>query len=1145
MQFTGVSPFVKKPAYAASPMMANAIQQKSQGLPVPANSLSFGAKKPSGKTPGSGPIPANLLAAMQGILSNSYPTLTASEEKLVKALESFGVPELTDVLIEAKVLAQEFQHTEVTPLHLMAVQFGEIVVRSESKLTQLDAIKSYEKGEKTLWNANIGPLAMMNTPKTIGFHAQRLLDKIKNELNALPKASKPTQPKFSENLIAILENRLSQLKRSMPSEQELQEESQMLMMEQMESGGLSGLPGGFAAKDPEKLKQKIKASVTQAKAELAQADPAKVKVAEDIINIIKNAPQKEVLRDLAEYLKNAEIQSELQSGKVPAGLVVTAIVGQPGGQQPKPMQIPFSELTEPERAKVMPQLLQSLKQQQSKIKSLLEQDWTGLGAEINQIQNGLTFDQFLSSMPIKQLNAVLEIALSSTALDAIEGKSGTNNPVNQVMQELKKKMSLQNHDEMLVAAYDNKLEPRFLEDKPTATAHQLFSDFYDLLSGGNTVEFENMDHYLQTAVQLGAQDKQINTLTALIGIAQKLKHEHMSSAMASKKGGPDSMDDGEDVSARMYRMKLMQQLSGFIRAYANVNWNKVQSRQIDLHEAKQILDNNDLIPTPIKHQLMTFLKTGNQNHWQKQPLVLLAGDGATGLVKNAVVRALAQILKMPITEPSGELQTAIRLGGRRSIIKGEPTLSPFAKALIQHKTPAALMYVDNLLRFSIKGGEELFEQFATQAGRKAFKEPDFDVPFDLSPYVMVVGIEDGMSGQYLSALHGDRFNDVDMTLIELGEDIDTFTKEKVAEQLAKKLEGQFNVKFGPEVVKTVCRDYAILGRHDYVEMRLRDLAKKATGANAESTTPTLIQVEDLETKWLGPKTSKSINNVMDKPTVGSINGLAAGGHGYGCVLRVGVSKQAEWLYDPRKDTGGRYSVRATLGPVTQMTEDSAKKAFESFMSDYLNNTVIGGDASKPYKLVQGLRHKAMSFQVVFPENVDGPSAGAAMASTAISVVTGIPIRPDIAITGTIQDKGTVGPIGGIFGKTRAAFEAGIRTVVMPEVNYIELKRDHPKFTAEMENQGMKLVPVKTMDDVLKVVLKDYDALFKEPTPEQLAIESYDPTGELKKQTDSGEARIRALVEEVVKANQTANATTQNQLAEAMTLIAKLLSKSNQ
>jgi ATP-dependent Lon protease len=1141
MQLTGVSPFVKKPAYATSTLLANSANQASKALPAPAPAVSFGAKKPSSKTPGSGQVPADMLAALKGLFQGGSVTLPKAEEALLQSFDDFGVPELSNLLLDARDLAQKFQHTEVTPLHVLAVQFGEIVARSENQLTQLDAIKSFEKNEKTVWNANIGPLVMMNSPKMIGFHAERLLKKIEDELKALPKAAKPSEPKFSENLMAILENRLSQLKRAMPSEQELQEESQMMMMEQLQGsmGGLPGMPpGGLPPELQEKVKAQMKKTLAEAKATLESADAANVKRVQGIVDVFKNAPTQDAFLDLADFFKNTLALEDLQAGKIPKGLMVS-VVGGPPGQPPREMRMPLEKLPPAERNRLMPQLVQSLKQGLEQLKGNVTQAWASLTPEINKVQAGLTFDQFAALLPTKQIQAVLDEEMIGTALSSLEGKPGAVNPA---LQDIMQKMSLQNHDEMLVAAYDNKLEPRFLEDKPTAKAHQLFSDFYDLLSGGKTVEFENMDHYLQTAVQLGAGDTQINTLTALVGIAQSLKHEHLSNSMAKKSGGPDGRDDGEDISAQMYRMKLMQQLSGFIRAYANVNWNKVQNRQIDLHEAKATLEQNDLIPTPIKHQLMTFLKTGNQHNWQKQPLLLLAGDGATGLVKSAVVQTLSKILKMPITQPSGELQTAIRLGGRRNVIKGEPTLSPFAKALIQHKTPASLMYVDNLLRFSIKGGEELFEQFATQAGRTDFKEPDFDVPFDLSPYVMVVGIEDGMSGQYLSALHGDRFNDVDMTLIELGEDIDTFTKEKVAEQLANRLERQFNVKFGPGVVKTVCRDYAILGRHDYVESRLRDLAKKAAGANSESITPTLIKLDELETKWLGPKTSKSINNVMDKPTVGSINGLAAGGHGYGCVLRVGVSKQSEWLYDPRKDTGGRYSVRATLGPVTQMTEDSAKKAFESFMSDYLNNTVIGGDASKPYKLVQGLRHKAMSFQVVFPENVDGPSAGAAMASTAVSVVTGIPIRPDIAITGTIQDKGTVGPIGGIFGKTRAAFEAGIRTVVMPEVNYIELKRDHPKFTAEMEQQGMKLVPVKTMDDVLKVVLTDYDALFKEPTPEQLAIESYDPTGELKKQNDSGEGRIRALVEEVVKANQDANATTQNQLADALKLIAQLLPK---
>jgi hypothetical protein len=468
------------------------------------------------------------------------------------------------------------------------------------------------------------------------------------------------------------------------------------------------------------------------------------------------------------------------------------------------------------------------------------------------------------------------------------------------------------------------------------------------------------------------------------------------------------------------------------------------------------------------------------------------------------------------------------------VLKNEVILSPPARAIVENRTPQNIVYIDNLLRFMQEGGMELFDQFASHRGRKSFEEPDLDIPLDVRPFVFVAALEDGSTGRYLSAIHGDRFNDHDITLVNLGEDIDTFTKERVAEGLAREIELKYNVRFGPGVVETICRDYAILARHDMVEQTLRDAAKAASGAvEHPQNGPLEIKLEDLEPKWLGPKVTRSTNRPVAEPTIGSMNGLAAGNAGFGCVMQIGVTKIAEWGFNPVRDKQGRYHVKASLGPVTTMTADSVKKASESFIADLLNET-ISGYAGK-YKLLHGLRHKAMTFQVTFPENVDGPSAGALLATCAVSSLTGIPIRSDVALTGTIADKGQVGPIGGIFGKTRAAYEAGIKKVLMPESNYIELQQSHPRFFKEVQEKGLTLVPVKTMDEVLQHALTDYNALLEPPTEAQLQLDTYDPLGTEKKESQNGKS-LEKLLKGFIKSNQT----NQTQLLQTLTQLVTVL-----
>jgi ATP-dependent Lon protease len=96
---------------------------------------------------------------------------------------------------------------------------------------------------------------------------------------------------------------------------------------------------------------------------------------------------------------------------------------------------------------------------------------------------------------------------------------------------------------------------------------------------------------------------------------------------------------------------------------------------------------------------------------------------------------------------------------------------------------------------------------------------------------------------------------------------------------------------------------------------------------------------------------------------------------------------------------------------------------------------------------------------------DGPSAGVAMATAIVSVLTSNPIRKDIAMTGEITLRGRVLPIGGLKEKLLAALRGGVKTVLIPKDNEKDLA-DIP----DNVKQGLEIVPVATVDEVLKRAL---------------------------------------------------------------------------
>jgi ATP-dependent Lon protease len=96
---------------------------------------------------------------------------------------------------------------------------------------------------------------------------------------------------------------------------------------------------------------------------------------------------------------------------------------------------------------------------------------------------------------------------------------------------------------------------------------------------------------------------------------------------------------------------------------------------------------------------------------------------------------------------------------------------------------------------------------------------------------------------------------------------------------------------------------------------------------------------------------------------------------------------------------------------------------------------------------------------------DGPSAGIAMVSAIVSVMTGIPVKKDVAMTGEITLRGRVLPIGGLKEKLLAALRGGLKKVLIPEEN----AKDLAEIPANVKS-GLEIVPVGRMDEVLRHVL---------------------------------------------------------------------------
>jgi ATP-dependent Lon protease len=110
---------------------------------------------------------------------------------------------------------------------------------------------------------------------------------------------------------------------------------------------------------------------------------------------------------------------------------------------------------------------------------------------------------------------------------------------------------------------------------------------------------------------------------------------------------------------------------------------------------------------------------------------------------------------------------------------------------------------------------------------------------------------------------------------------------------------------------------------------------------------------------------------------------------------------------------------------------------------------------------------------------DGPSAGVTMMTSIVSLLSGVRIRHDVAMTGEITLRGRVLPVGGIKEKVLAAHRAGIKRVILPERNVADLEEVPQEVRDELD-----FVPVSKMDDVLRAALEHPEKLKLEPMGEK-------------------------------------------------------------
>ena len=507
-----------------------------------------------------------------------------------------------------------------------------------------------------------------------------------------------------------------------------------------------------------------------------------------------------------------------------------------------------------------------------------------------------------------------------------------------------------------------------------------------------------------------------------------------------------SKEAKDKALAELKKLKQMSPMSAeatVVRNYLDwllsIPWGIKGKVKKDIDEAQVVLDAEHYGLEKVKERILEYLAVQARTNKLKGPILCLVGPpgvGKTSLGKSIANATGREFVRMSL---GGVRDEAEIRGHRRTYIGSMPGKVIQSMKKAKRVNPLFLLDEIDEMGQDFRGdpAAALLEVLDPEQNA-TFNDHYLEVDYDLSN-VMFVTTANTLN---IPPALMDRMEIIRLAGYTEDEKVQIAKRHLMAEQrTAHGLEpGEWEVE--DEALLVLIRRYT---REAGVRSLEREIAKLARKAVKEILTSkkTIIRVTaDNVEDYLGvPKYRFGEAELEDQ--VGIVTGLAWTEVG-GELLTI------EGVLMPGK---GKMTVTGNLRDVMKESIQAANAYVRSRSVDF--------------GIYPSLFEKK-DIHVHVPEGAtpkDGPSAGVAMATAIISILTGIPVRKDVAMTGEITLRGRVLPIGGLKEKLLAALRGGIKTVMIPDENV----KDLADISAEVKSK-LQIVPVARMEDVIKTAL---------------------------------------------------------------------------
>lgn len=514
---------------------------------------------------------------------------------------------------------------------------------------------------------------------------------------------------------------------------------------------------------------------------------------------------------------------------------------------------------------------------------------------------------------------------------------------------------------------------------------------------------------------------------------------------------PEALEQAKKELRRLEQMQDSSSEYSMIRSYlewlAELPWTKLDTENIEIAKARQILDDEHFGLEKVKQRIIEYLAVRKLNPQGRSPILCFVGPPGVG--KTSMGQSIAHAIGLEFVRASlgGTHDEAEIRGHRRTYLGALP--GNIIQALRKAGTRNPVFMLDEIDKLGSGGfhgdpAAALLEVLDPEQN-STFRDNYLALPFDLSNVVFIA------TANVLDAIPGplrDRMEVIEIPGYTEEEKVQIAKRYLVKRQLANNGLQAEQVDLPEAALRSIIADYTREAGVRNLDRKIGAVLRRAAVQVAEgASTPIKLDVEQVQ-NILGAQRYESEVAMRT-----SIPGVATG------LAWTPVGGDILFIETTKMPGHGKLIITGQLGDVMKESAQAALSLLKSRTASLGIDPKVFDESDIHLHVPAGAIPK------------DGPSAGVAMYTSLVSLLTGRCVRSDVAMTGEISLRGLVLPIGGVKEKCLAALRAGIHTVLLPARNRKDVE-DVP----ENARKQLNFILMEKVEDAMSAALETNESM---------------------------------------------------------------------